>query len=128
VFPGGYIPAMSELVTPLEQSGWEIGDIEVLRRHYALTIEEWYRRTIQHKDRIVELYDERMFRMWQFYLAGAEQGFRTGPLVNFHLQTVKQRSALPMTRDYIQQETARLSALDEAPAWHLAPSECEAAE
>jgi cyclopropane-fatty-acyl-phospholipid synthase len=60
-----------------------------------------------------------MFRMWQFYLAGAEQGFRHGNLVNFHIQTVKRRDAVPMTRDYIAAEAARLSALDDSPQWHL---------
>ena len=119
IFPGGYIPAMSELVTALEKTGWEVGDVEVLRYHYAYTLAEWYRRTNMHRDEIVALYDERLFRMWQFYLAGAEQSFRHGSMVNFHIQSVKRRSALPMTRDYMQHEWARLSALDEAPAWHL---------
>lgn len=119
IFPGGYIPAMSELVTACEKGGWEIGDIEVLRYHYAHTIAEWYRRTTLHEAEITALYDARLFRMWQFYLAGAEQSFRHGSMVNFHIQSVKQRSALPMTRDYIGAEGARLSASDEAPEWHL---------
>lgn len=119
IFPGGYIPAMSELVSALERTGWEVGDIEVLRYHYAHTLAEWYRRATMHRDEIVALYDERLFRMWQFYLAGAEQSFRVGGMVNFHIQSVKRRSTLPMTRDYIQHEWARLAALDEAPEWHL---------
>jgi len=119
IFPGGYIPAMSELISALEKTGWEVGDVEVLRYHYAYTLAEWYRRTCLHKDDIIALYDERLFRMWQFYLAGAEQSFRHGGMVNFHIQSVKRRSALPMTRDYIQQETVRLSALDQTPSWHL---------
>ncbi|MGB7655138.1 MAG: cyclopropane-fatty-acyl-phospholipid synthase family protein [Novosphingobium sp.] len=125
VFPGGYIPALSELVTACEQTGWEVGDIEVLRYHYAHTLAEWYRRTTLHEAEITALYDARLFRMWQFYLAGAEQSFASGGMVNFHIQSVKQRSALPMTRDYIGAEAARLSALDEAPQWHL---ETKAAE
>jgi cyclopropane-fatty-acyl-phospholipid synthase len=120
IFPGGYIPALSELVPAIEQARWEIGDIEILRYHYAHTLAEWYRRTTAHAAEITALYDERMLRMWQFYLAGAEQGFRHGGLVNFHLQTAKRRDVLPMTRDYIAIEAARLSSLDEAPAWHLA--------
>ena len=119
VFPGGYIPALSELVTACEQTGWEVGDIEVLRHHYAHTLAEWYRRTTLHEAEITALYDARLFRMWQFYLAGAEQSFASGGMVNFHIQSVKQRSALPMTRDYIGAEAARLSALDAAPQWHL---------
>ncbi|MDE2411904.1 MAG: class I SAM-dependent methyltransferase [Sphingomonadales bacterium] len=125
IFPGGYIPALSELITATEQTGWEVGDVEVLRYHYAYTLAEWYRRTTMHRAEIEALYDERLFRMWQFYLAGAEQSFRYGNLVNFHIQTVKNRAALPMTRDYIGAEAAKLSALDEAPDWHL---ELKAAE
>ena len=124
IFPGGYIPAMSELVQACENTGWEIADIEVLRYHYAHTLAEWYRRTCQHEAEITALYDARLFRMWQFYLAGAEQSFRHGGMVNFHLQTVKRRSAVPMTRDYISAEAARLSALDVAPEWHLAKPTC----
>ncbi len=120
IFPGGYIPALSQLVTSCERTSWEIADVEVLRYHYAHTIAEWYRRATLHEAEITALYDARLFRMWQFYLAGAEQSFRHGSMVNFHLQTVKQRSSVPMTRDYISIEAARLSALDEAPVWHLA--------
>ena len=71
------------------------------------------------RSEITALYDARFFRMWQFYLVGAEQGFRGAKLVNFHVQTVKRRGAVPITRDYIDAEAARLSALDEAPDWHL---------
>jgi len=119
IFPGGYIPAMSELVAASEKGGWEIADIEVLRYHYAHTLAEWYRRTTLHQAEITALYDARLFRMWQFYLAGAEQSFRHGPMVNVHIQGVKRRSAVPMTRDYIGAEAARLSALDATPEWHL---------
>ncbi|MEO7247811.1 MAG: cyclopropane-fatty-acyl-phospholipid synthase family protein [Novosphingobium sp.] len=119
IFPGHHLPAISEVVTATERAGWRVADFEVLRMHYAYTLAEWYRRTTMHKTEIVKLFDERMFRMWQFYLVGCEQGFRSGNLVNFHVQTVKRLGNLPMTRDYIQQETARLSALDGAPAWHL---------
>lgn len=119
IFPGGYIPAMSELVSACEKTGWEVADIEVLRYHYAYTLAEWYRRTCLHEAEITALYDARLFRMWQFYLAGAEQSFRHGKMVNFHIQSVKRRSAVPMTRDYMSAEAARLSALDQAPEWHL---------
>ncbi|MDP3550564.1 MAG: cyclopropane-fatty-acyl-phospholipid synthase family protein [Novosphingobium sp.] len=125
IFPGGYIPAMSELVSALERTGWEVGDIEVLRYHYAYTLAEWYRRATLHRNEIIALYDERLFRMWQFYLAGAEQSFRHGSMVNFHIQSVKRRSTLPLTRDYMQQEWARLAALDKAPDWHLDRSAVE---
>ena len=119
IFPGGYIPAMSELVIALEQTGWEVADVEVLRYHYAYTLAEWYRRTCLHEAEITALYDARLFRMWQFYLAGAEQSFRHGSMVNFHIQSVKQRGAVPLTRDYISRDFARLSSLEAAPEWHL---------
>ena len=121
IFPGHHIPAMSEMVAAMERTGWEVSDVEVLRYHYAHTLAEWYRRVKLHEDEIVRLYDARMFRMWQFYLVGAEQSFRGNALVNFQVQSVKRRDAVPMTRDYIIYEAARLSALDEAPEWHLEP-------
>ena len=87
--------------------------------HYAYTLAEWYRRTTLHRAEIVSLYDERFFRMWQFYLAGAEQGFRRGNLVNFQIQSAKRPEVLPMSRDYIADEMARLAGLEQAPQWHL---------
>ena len=125
IFPGHYLPAISELTHALEQTSWKTTDIEVLRFHYAHTLAEWYRRATLHRAEIEALYDARFLRMWQFYLAGAEQGFRRGNLVNFHIQSVKRPDVLPMTRDYIGTEMARLMAASEAPQWHL---EREAAE
>ncbi len=120
IFPGHYLPSLSELVAATERTGWEVADAEVLRYHYAYTLAEWYRRACLHEAEITAMFDARFFRMWQFYLAGVEQSFRGAKLVNFHVQTVKRRGAVPMTRDYISAEAARLSALDEAPEWHLA--------
>lgn len=117
--PGHYLPSLSELCASLERTV-EIGDAEVLRYHYAHTLQEWHRRACQHEAEITALYDARMFRMWQFNFVGAEQGFRSAALVNFHMQSVKRRDALPMTRDYIGQEVARLSAAEPEPVWHLA--------
>jgi len=119
IFPGGYIPALSELVVEAERNGLVVSDVEAMRYHYAHTLEEWYNRTNAAKDEIVELYDERFFRMWQFYLAGAEAAFRFGGLVNWQLQYVKQRDAIPMTREYMDEEERRLRASEEAPEWHL---------
>jgi cyclopropane-fatty-acyl-phospholipid synthase len=121
IFPGHHLPAMSEMVAAMERTGWEVSDVEVLRYHYAYTLEEWYRRAKLHEEEITALYDARMFRMWQFYLVGAEQSFRGAGMVNFQVQSVKRRNAVPITRDYIIHEAARLSALEEAPEWHLAP-------
>ncbi|MCB2061598.1 MAG: cyclopropane-fatty-acyl-phospholipid synthase family protein [Novosphingobium sp.] len=120
IFPGGYIPALSELVSQAEKAGWQVMDVEAMRFHYAPTLAEWYHRTVMHRDEIVELYDERFFRMWQFYLAAAEQSFRYGRLVNWQIQYVKRRDAIPMTSDYIVEESARLRAADTAPTWRFA--------
>jgi cyclopropane-fatty-acyl-phospholipid synthase len=128
IFPGGYIPALSELVGVSEQFGWEVADVEAMRFHYAFTLEEWYNRTVLHREEITALYDERFYRMWEFYLAGAEQAFRYGGLVNWQVQYVKRRDALPMTRDAMVEESARLRAANVAPEWHLAPDRREAAE
>jgi cyclopropane-fatty-acyl-phospholipid synthase len=125
IFPGHHLPAMSEMVAAMERTGWQLADFEILRRHYGRTLEEWYRRATRHEREIVELYNERLFRMWQFYLVGAEQSFRSGGMVNFQVQSIKQVDALPITRDYIIHEAARLSALDAAPEWHLARQAAE---
>lgn len=128
IFPGGYIPALSELVSESEKAGWQVTDVEAMRFHYAHTLEEWYNRTRLHRDEIVALYDERFYRMWEFYLAGAEQAFRYGGLVNWQLQYVKRRDAIPMIRDRMVEESARLRANDTAPEWHLDPALKQAAE
>jgi cyclopropane-fatty-acyl-phospholipid synthase len=128
IFPGGYIPALSELVGQSEKCGWEVIDVEAMRFHYSLTLEEWYNRTRAHRAEITALYDERFYRIWEFYLAGAQQAFRYGGMVNWQIQYVERRDAIPMTRDWIVEESARLRASDVAPAWHLAPDERKAAE
>ena len=101
IFPGGYNPALSEIVRAYEGVRMFPTDIEVLRLHYAYTLDLWYDRTTAAKDKIVALYDERFFRMWQFYLAGAGAAFRTGGLCNYQLQFSRSRKALPITRDYM---------------------------
>jgi cyclopropane-fatty-acyl-phospholipid synthase len=128
IFPGGYIPALSELVTESEKAGWQVMDVEAMRFHYSHTLEEWYRRTVLHREEIVALYDEQFYRMWLFYLAGAEQSFRHGNMVNWQVIYVKDRTAIPMTREWIEQESARLRAAEPVPAWHLDPGLREAAE
>lgn len=128
IFPGGYIPALSELVTESEKAGWQVMDVEAMRFHYCYTLEEWYRRTVMHRAEIEALYDEQFYRMWLFYLAGAEQSFRHGTMVNWQILYVKDRAAIPMTREYIETEAARLRAAEAPPAWHLDPRVQEAAE
>lgn len=119
IFPGGYIPALSELVEESEKAGWQVMDVEAMRFHYSYTLEEWYNRTVMHKDEIIEMYDEVFYRMWLFYLAGAEQSFRHGTLLNWQLLYVKDRAAMPMTREYMEAESARLRAASEVPEWSL---------
>ena len=101
IFPGGYIPALSEAVRASEKFRMIAADVETLRLHYALTLREWYRRCVANRDAIVELMDTRFFRMWTFYLAGATAAFESGGMCNYQIQYVKSRHALPITRDYI---------------------------
>jgi cyclopropane-fatty-acyl-phospholipid synthase len=101
IFPGGYIPALSEIVHGYEGLRMYCTDVEVLRLHYAMTLEHWYARTVAAKDDIVRLYDERFYRMWTYYLAGSTVSFRYGGLVNYQLQFARDRHTLPITRDYI---------------------------
>ncbi|KQN37506.1 cyclopropane-fatty-acyl-phospholipid synthase [Sphingomonas sp. Leaf407] len=108
IFPGGYNPALSEIVRGYEGTKLIATDVEVLRVHYALTIDHWYARTVAAKDRIVALYDERFYRMWTFYLAGAAAAFRHGGMVNYQVQLARNRWALPLTRDYMVEEERRL--------------------
>ena len=108
IFPGGYNPALSEIVSSSERARLIAADIETLRLHYAYTLEHWYRRTVAAHDAIVELYDERFYRLWTFYLAGAIGAFRHGGLVNYQVQYIRNRRALPITRDYMAAAEAGL--------------------
>ncbi len=111
IFPGGYSPALSQIVPAIEKAWLWITDIEVLRLHYALTIEEWYARTVAAHDAIVALYDERFYRMWLFYLAGAIAAFRNDGHMNVQIQLTRRRDALPITRDYMAAAEVRYRAL-----------------
>jgi len=108
IFPGGYNPALSEIVRGYEGLRMWCSDVEVLRLHYAFTLDRWYDRTVAAKDAIVALYDEDFYRMWIFYLAGASAAFRYGGLVNYQLQFTKNRHALPITRDYMLEDEQRM--------------------
>ena len=101
IFPGGYIPALSEIAQGYEGLRYFMTDVEVLRLHYAETLKHWYERTVAARDAIVGLYDERFYRMWCFYLAGCHVSFQYGGLVNYQLQFSRSRDALPLTRDYM---------------------------
>ena len=109
IFPGGYNPALSEIISANEGLRFMVTDVEVLRLHYGYTLDAWYDRTVAAREQIVALYDERFYRMWQFYLAGAGAAFQFGGMVNYQVQLAKNRHALPITRDYmIEGERAML--------------------
>jgi len=112
IFPGGYIPALSEVIPIMEKTGLYITDIEILRLHYARTIHEWLNRFMANRDKVKALYDERFCRMWEFYLAGAECTFRFIGMNNFQIQFGKDQHFLPFTRDYIIAEEDRLRKLE----------------
>ena len=101
IFPGGYIPALSETVAASEKARLIATDVETLRLHYAKTLREWYARCMAHRDEIVAMHDERFFRMWTFYLAGATAAFESGSMCNYQIQYARSRHALPLTRDYV---------------------------
>ena len=101
IFPGGYTPALSEVLPAVERNGLLVTDVEILRLHYALTLRHWRQRFRASWHSAVERYGERFCRMWEFYLAGAETGFRYQNLMVFQLQLTKDQKALPLTRDYI---------------------------
>lgn len=122
IFPGGYIPALSETVAASEKVRLIASDVETLRLHYALTLREWYRRCLDHKDEIVAMYDERFFRMWTFYLSGATAAFESGGMCNFQIQYVRSRQALPMHRDYMAEAERSIMADENAPVHKTALS------
>jgi cyclopropane-fatty-acyl-phospholipid synthase len=110
IFPGGYIPSLSETMAAIEPNKLMLADCEILRRHYAPTLRAWFDRCVAQHARIVELFDEKFYRMWLFYLAGAATAFEHSELVNFQLQLVRDRDAVPITRDYIHETETRLNA------------------
>ena len=101
IFPGGYTPSLSELAKPIEKSNLIIADMEVLRMHYAHTLRNWKSRFLGKKEEVLKMFDERFFRMWEFYLAGCEMAFKWGDQVVFQFQLSKDNSSVPNTRDYI---------------------------
>ncbi|MDE8348640.1 MAG: cyclopropane-fatty-acyl-phospholipid synthase [Acidocella sp.] len=103
IFPGGYAPALSEVLDPIEKSGLRTADIEILRLHYAKTLAHWRRRFAANRDAIAALYDERFCRMFEFYLAGSELAFRVNAHMNFQIQLTHRNDATPLTRDYMME-------------------------
>src|SRR5665213_559714 len=108
IFPGGYIPALSEVLPRIEKAGLLINDIEILRLHYAETLKAWRERFLAHREEVERIYDERFERMWEFYLASSEMSFREQNMMVFQIQLTKRQGVVPMTRDYIMREEQRL--------------------
>ena len=109
IFPGGYIPALSEMVGGHRALGpHRSRDLEILRLHYAETLRAWRERFLANWDKAAAILDERFCRMWEFYLAGSETAFRYQNLVVFQVQLVKRIGALPTTRDYMLTDEQRL--------------------
>ena len=111
IFPGGYVPALSQMMPAIERSYLWLTDLEVLRLHYAYTLEHWYDRVTAARAQIIALYDERFFRMWQFYLAGGISAFRHDGHCVFQLQLSPKRDVTPIVRRYMDNEEDRLRAL-----------------
>ncbi len=108
IFPGGYIPALSEVLPAIERAGLIISDIETLRLHYAETLKAWRTRFMAHAEEARRLYDARFVRIWEFYLAASEMAFRHQGLTVFQIQLAKRVDTVPITRGYIEREEERL--------------------
>ena len=113
IFPGGYIPALSEVLTAIERSRLMVTDIEILQLHYAETLKAWRERFLAHREVVEGLYDARFVRMWEFYLASSEMAFRESDMVVFQIQMAKRKGVVPQTRDYVAREEARLRAIED---------------
>jgi cyclopropane-fatty-acyl-phospholipid synthase len=112
IFPGGYIPALSEVIERMEKTGLWNTDVEVWRLHYAKTLRHWYDRFMANIDKAEALYDARFCRMWRYYLVASEQSFRFHRHVVFQMQVAKSLETVPLTRDYmyVPEAQARLAA------------------
>jgi cyclopropane-fatty-acyl-phospholipid synthase len=112
IFPGGYIPALSEVLPAVERAGLLVADVEILRLHYAQTLRAWRERFLAHRETVERLYDGRFVRMWEFYLAASEMAFTQQNMMVFQLQLTKRQDAVPIIRTYIGAEEARLRLLE----------------
>jgi cyclopropane-fatty-acyl-phospholipid synthase len=101
IFPGGYTPSLSEVSHPIEKSGLIISDLEILRIHYAHTLRHWKERFLNEKEKVLEMFDEKFFRMWEFYLTASQMAFKWGDKVVFQFQLNKKKDTTSITRDYI---------------------------
>jgi cyclopropane-fatty-acyl-phospholipid synthase len=99
IFPGADLPSLSEVFAVVEKSGFFVTDVEILRLHYAFTLRQWRERFAGRRDEVVRLYDERFYRMWEFYFVLCEIGFRYRTNMVFQMQLTKRMDAAPITRD-----------------------------
>jgi cyclopropane-fatty-acyl-phospholipid synthase len=113
IFPGGYIPALSEVIPAVERAGLLITDIEILRLHYAETLRAWRERFLARREEAAAIYDERFVRMWEFYLAASELTFRNQDMMVFQMQLARDQTVLPLTRGYMEEAERRLAMQDE---------------
>jgi cyclopropane-fatty-acyl-phospholipid synthase len=112
IFPDSYIPALSEVLPHVERAGFLITDIETLPLHYAATLRAWRERFVARRAEVLALYDERLFRLWEFYLAAAEVGFRMDRMFVFQLQLTRPQNVVPNRRDYVREREQALRARD----------------
>ncbi|MBV8791492.1 MAG: class I SAM-dependent methyltransferase, partial [Pseudolabrys sp.] len=112
IFPGGYIPALSEVLPVIERNGLLVTDIEILRLHYAETLKNWRDRFLAHREEVEKIYDKRFVRMWEFYLAASEMSFREQNMMVFQIQLTKRQGVVPITRNYITREEDKLRKLE----------------
>ena len=112
IFPGGYIPALSEVLPVIERAGLLVTDIEILRLHYAETLKAWRERFLAHREDVERIYEQRFVRMWEFYLAASEMSFREQNMMVMQIQLTKRQGVVPITRDYIAREEQRLIAAE----------------
>src|SRR5262249_5384079 len=117
IFPGGYIPALSEVTAAIERSGLIVSDLEILRLHYADTLRAWRQRFLANWNTAAGILDERFCRMWEFYLAASEAAFRYLGLVVFQIQLEQRPGTLPLTRDYMREAEERLRGEERMDAW-----------
>ena len=108
IFPGGYIPAVSEVLAAIERQGLFVTDVEILRLHYADTLRIWRQRFLAHREEAKAMYDERFCRMWEFYLAGSETAFRVDGHMVFQIQIAKSQDVVPRTRNFITDRETQL--------------------
>ncbi len=116
IFPGYHLPSLSQMSAASEKVRLIASDVEMLRLHYAYTLRHWLERATAARDKIVAMYDERFFRMWEFYLAGGIVMFESGAACNYQIQYIRDRHAVPITRDYMMEAEERYRKADTAPA------------